>query len=105
MGALKKRLSAVQTELLEKDEELKLLHEATQHGLQALKAKEQEHKALLEQHQEPRLTKVGGFKKNTTFFGLEKTQLLVGVLEKLFKMDVWLMSFGRIQGVFSDVKS
>ena len=50
--SLKKRLSSVQRELLEKDEELKTLHEACAHGAAALKAKEQEHKALMEQHQE-----------------------------------------------------
>ena len=53
MTSLKKRLSSVQRELLEKDEELKTLHEACAHGAAALKAKEQEHKALMEQHLDP----------------------------------------------------
>lgn len=43
---------AVQTDLVEKDEELKTLSEACQHGATAVKAKEREHKALLEQHKD-----------------------------------------------------
>ena len=49
---MKKRLAAVQTDLLEKDEELKTLSEACHHGSTAVKAKEREHKALLEQHKD-----------------------------------------------------
>eukprot|EP00435_Cladocopium_sp_Y103_P061815 s384_g23.t1 len=52
VASLKKRLSSVQTDLLEKDEELKTLSEACLHGATAVKAKEQEHKALLEQQKE-----------------------------------------------------
>lgn len=52
VASLKKRLVAVQTDLVEKDEELKTLSEACQHGATAVKAKEREHKALLEQHKE-----------------------------------------------------
>ena len=52
MASLKKRLAAVQTDLVEKDEELKTLSEACEHGATAVKAKEREHKALLEQHKD-----------------------------------------------------
>lgn len=52
VSSLKERLSRVQKELFEKDEDLKILHEQVAHGTSAVKAKEREHQALLEQHKE-----------------------------------------------------
>lgn len=52
VSSLKERLSRVQKELLEKDEDLKTLQEQCFHGESAVKAKEQEHKSLLEQQKE-----------------------------------------------------
>jgi hypothetical protein len=80
VASLKKRLVAVQTDLVEKDEELKTLSEACQHGATAVKAKEREHKALLEQHKDGSWDGLGGM-------------LGDGLLILVMFCDVFCMSF------------